>query len=166
VGTPPGDEPRRPIEGISPPADHRVERPRVEGGQPSERSGAHGRRADLPTGCQSGGPRRPASVTDTAHNEAKVSPGALGVRERGGDPPGPIPNPVVPPASAGAVLGGRPPGKSGPCAQRPWTDPRSQEPAGKQAAFLSASLRHAGRRTQDAVLPDGAGWSSGSSLGS
>jgi hypothetical protein len=45
VGTPPGDEPPRPIEGISPPADHRVERPRVDGVRASERSGAHGRMA-------------------------------------------------------------------------------------------------------------------------
>ncbi len=43
MGTPPGDDSSLPLAGASPPADHRVERPRVEGGQPSERSGAHGR---------------------------------------------------------------------------------------------------------------------------
>ena len=37
------------LEQVSPPADHRVERPRVDSGQPLERSGAHGRgRLDTP----------------------------------------------------------------------------------------------------------------------
>jgi hypothetical protein len=48
-----------------------------------------------------------------------VSVGVPGVSERGGEPPGPIPNPVVPTASAGRVLGGRPPGKRGPRARHP-----------------------------------------------
>ena len=49
----------------------------------------------------------------------QVGGGVPGVSERGGDPPGPIPNPVVPTASAGRVLGGQPPGKRGPRAWHP-----------------------------------------------
>lgn len=59
--------PRFPFAGASPPADHRVERPRVEGGQPSERSGAHGRGRSHTSAHSDGGggrgPRRPGSVT-------------------------------------------------------------------------------------------------------
>jgi hypothetical protein len=76
-----------------------------------------------------------------------VDGGVPGVSERGGEPPGPIPNPVVPPASAGGVLGGQPPGKRGPRARHP---PPHQPPS--RLCLLS--------------LVRVAGWSSGSSLGS
>jgi hypothetical protein len=83
----------------------------------------------------------------TQHSALRVDEGAPGVSERGGEPPGPIPNPVVPPASAGGVLGGQPPGKRGPRARHP---PPHQPPS--RLCLLS--------------LVRVAGWSSGSSLGS
>ena len=49
------------LEQVSPPADHRVERPHVDSGQPLERSGAHGRGRLYHK--RGGGPRRPASVS-------------------------------------------------------------------------------------------------------
>ncbi len=85
-----------------------------------------------------------------------VAGGVPGVSERGGDPPGPIPNPVVPPASAGGVLGGQLPGKRGPRARHPPIHPAPS------SSFLSA--QYSALSTQ--YFPVVAGWSSGSSLGS
>ena len=54
-----------------------------------------------------------------SQDDRRWAGGVPGVSERGGDPPGPIPNPVVPTASAGEVLGGQLPGKRGPRARHP-----------------------------------------------
>ena len=151
------------LEQVSPPADHRVERPRVEGGQPSERSGAHGRGRFIhsnPRGWPTSPPAGATSATTIRLSRERfaaqrmtgrlraawgpragwrhaargswraalpaVTVGVPGVSERGGDPPGPIPNPVVPSASAGEVLGGQLPGKCGPRARHP---PRHRSPS-------------------------------------
>ena len=58
-----------------------------------------------------------------------VGGGVPGVSDRGGDPPGPIPNPVVPTASAGEVLGGQLPGKCGPRARHPAPHRRPPSPS-------------------------------------
>ena len=89
-----------------------------------------------------GGPRRrrpvcrapismPLLSVPTASHERRsmVGGGVPGVSDRGGDPPGPIPNPVVPTASAGEVLGGQLPGKCGPCARHPAPHRPSSRPS-------------------------------------
>jgi hypothetical protein len=142
------------LEQVSPPVDHRVERPHVDSGQPLERSGAHGRGRLYPAlargsvgvahvaprwclasesdPCCSGAwllclpiLRADCSVRAAERCRRVVDGGVPGVSERGGDPPGPIPNPVVPPASAGGVLGGQLPGKRGPRAWHPLPHHRS-----------------------------------------
>jgi hypothetical protein len=147
------------LDRVSPPADHRVERPRVEGGQPSERSGAHGRgRSTFPRGvgvahvaigrCHDAHhrPTRRSFTASHIRGRSTVGGGVPGVSERGGDPPGPIPNPVVPTASAGEVLGGQLPGNCGPRARHP--APHRSPPSSPSSLLVVA------------------GWSSGSSLGS
>jgi hypothetical protein len=147
----------------SPPADDRVERPRVDSGQPLERSGAHGRGRLMPPGvgvahvaagrwraitdkpccCKERDECRLLAAACCLRRARQVVGGAPGVSERGGEPPGSIPNPVVPPASAGGVLGGRPPGKRGPRARRPPGPPRSCAPR------PPPSPRHQGLRMWD-----------------
>ncbi len=155
MGTPPGDDRSLPaLSRVSPPADHRVERPRVEGGQPSERSGAHGRgRSSLcapwgwPTSPSAGARAHPipspasqrwtivGGTPRLARRRPLVDGGVPGVSERGGAPPGPIPNPVVPSASAGRVLGGQLPGKRGPCARHPPVQHRSRPHPSSSTAY-------------------------------